>query len=57
MRPQKFDVHCGHSLRLIRARRFLIESYLRHHDCTQVHSAADRDESVAYSMTANGRPC
>ena len=54
---QKFSVHSGHSPRLIRARRVFIESYLRRHDFAQVHSAADRDDSVVYSMTANGRTC
>jgi hypothetical protein len=31
-----------------------VESYLRRHDFAQVHSEADRDDSVVYSMTANG---
>ena len=53
--PQAFSVHSGHSPRLIRARRLFIESYLLRHDFAQVHGAADRDDSVVYSMTTNGR--
>jgi hypothetical protein len=51
----QFSVHCGHSQRLIRARRLFIESYLRRHEFAQVQSEADGDESLVFSMTAEGR--
>ena len=55
MTPHIFSVHCGHSPRLIFARRRFLEAYLRHHGFSQVHSQVERDNSVVYSMTANGR--
>ena len=57
MMPHIFTVHCGHSPRLIFARRRFLEAYLRHHGFAPVHSQVERDNSVVYSMTANGRTC
>jgi hypothetical protein len=57
MMPPEFSVHCGLSPRLIRARRLFIESYLRRHDFTQMHSEADRQDSVVFSMKLYGLNC
>ena len=56
LEPQTFSVDCGHSSRLVRARRYFIESYLRVNGFADVHSDED-DTGVVFSMTAEGRTC
>jgi len=51
---ETFSVDCGQSSRLVRARRYFIESYLRLHDFEHVHSDQE-DHGVVFSMTANGQ--
>jgi hypothetical protein len=48
------SVECGQSARLVRARRYFIESYLRLHDFGPVYSR-EEDTSVVFSMTTEGR--
>ena len=52
---QTFSVDCGQSTRLVRARRHFIESYLRLHDFADVHSDEEEENSVVFSVTADGR--
>jgi hypothetical protein len=52
MKPQAFTTYLGHSSRLIRARRYFIESYFRRHGFTDVHSKAGYN-SFLFSMTAD----
>ena len=54
MKPQGFTTYVGHSSRLIRARRYFIEFYLRRHGFTDVHSKAGHD-SFLFSMTVDGQ--
>lgn len=54
MKPQGFTTYIGHSSRLIRARRYFIEFYLRRHGFTDVHSKAGHD-SFLFSMTMDGQ--
>jgi hypothetical protein len=52
---QTFSVDSGQSSRLVRARRHFIESYLRLHDFADVHSDEEEENSLVFSVTADGR--
>ena len=40
---------------MVRARRYFIESYLRLHDFADVHSEEEEENSIVFSVTADGR--